>query len=182
MDAWGLDMLLTSSQKALALPPGLGLAAVSDRALQAAEHVEHRGWYFDLLRMERHRLKDSSPATPAMPLIYALDLQLDRILEEGLEARFTRHAAMAARVAQWAGANGFDLYAPPGFRSHTVSTLVNQRGWQIPALNAYLKARGMRLANGYGPLKDKTFRIAHMGETSMQDLDALLEALEAYRP
>jgi aspartate aminotransferase-like enzyme len=66
MDAWGLDMVLTSSQKCLALPPGLGLAAVSDRALAYAAGVPQRGWYFDLLRMEKHRLKDSTPATPAM--------------------------------------------------------------------------------------------------------------------
>jgi len=67
MDAWGLDMLLTSSQKCLALPPGLALAAVSDRALAKAETVANRGWYFDLVRMEKHRLKDSSAATPAPP-------------------------------------------------------------------------------------------------------------------
>ena len=81
-DAWGLDMVLTSSQKALALPPGLSLAAVSERALEKARSVRYRGWYFDLLRLEKHRLKDSSPATPAMSLIYALDVQLDRVLAE----------------------------------------------------------------------------------------------------
>jgi aspartate aminotransferase-like enzyme len=100
MDAWGLDMVLTSSQKCLALPPGLALGAVSDRAMQKAESVENRGWYFDLLRMEKHRNKDSSPATPAMSLIFALELQLDRILAEGLENRFARHSAMAKRVLE----------------------------------------------------------------------------------
>jgi aspartate aminotransferase-like enzyme len=182
MDAWGLDMLLTSSQKALALPPGLALAAVSDRALEAAETVENRGWYFDLVRMERHRLNDSAPATPAISLIYALDHQLDRILAEGLEARFARHAAMAGRVQAWGQANGFNPYAPESFRSHTVTTLKNQRNWDIPALNAFLMERGMRLANGYGPLKDSTFRIAHMGEVRMENVEALLGALEAYHP
>jgi len=182
MDAWGLDMVLTSSQKALALPPGLGLAAVSGRALGKAETVQDRGWYFDLLRMEKHRLKDSSPATPAMSLIFALDLQLDRILAEGLEARFARHAAMAARVQEWAEKRKFGVYAPPGFRSQTVTTLYNQHNWEISALNTFLMERGMRLANGYGPLKQRTFRIAHMGETRLSDINLLLEALEAYRP
>jgi aspartate aminotransferase-like enzyme len=180
MDAWGLDMLLTSSQKALALPPGLGLAAVSDRALERAAKVDNRGWYFDLVRMEKHRLKDSSPATPAMSLIYALDLQLDRILAEGLEQRFARHSAMARRVQDWADTKHLGIYAPQGFRSQTVTTIKNQLKWDIITLNNFLKARGMRLANGYGPLKDLTFRIAHMGETQMNDITMLLGALEEF--
>lgn len=180
MDAWGLDMVLTSSQKALALPPGLALGAVSDRAMKKAEKVENRGWYFDLLRMEKHRLKDSSPATPAMSLIFALDAQLDRILTEGLEARFARHSAMARRVQEWAEAHGFAMYAPEGYRSQTVTTLKNERGWDILALNAFLKQRGMRIANGYGQLKNVTFRIAHMGEIQMSDVDLLLETMEEY--
>jgi len=181
MDAWGLDMVLTSSQKAIALPPGLALGAVSDRAMKKAEKVQNRGWYFDLLRMEKHRLKDSSPATPAMSLIFALDAQLDRILAEGLEARFARHSAMARRVQDWATANGLAVYAPEGYRSQTVTTIKNERGWDVAALNAFLKERGMRIANGYGPLKNVTFRIAHMGEIQMSDIERLLEAMEAYR-
>lgn len=179
-DTWGLDMVLTSSQKALALPPGLGLAAVSDRALSYAESVPNRGWYFDLLRMEKHRLKDSTPATPAVSLIYALDFQLDRILEEGLEARFARHEAMAERVRAWALEHGFGLFAPEGYRSKTVTTVANTPGIDVAQLNAFLQEREMRIANGYGALKGKTFRIAHMGETSMEDIDRLLEAMEDY--
>jgi aspartate aminotransferase-like enzyme len=180
MDAWGLDMLLTSSQKCLALPPGLGLAAVSDRSLVYAENVPNRGWYFDLLRLEKHRLKDSTPATPAVSLIYALDIQMDRILEEGLEARFARHSAMAERVQAWALRHGLDLFAPRGYRSQTVTTVSNELGLDVPALNQFLLARGMRIANGYGALKGKTFRIAHMGETNLEDIERLLEAMEDY--
>ncbi len=180
MDAWGLDMVLTSSQKCLALPPGLALGAVSDRAMKKAESVENRGWYFDLVRMEKHRLKDSSPATPAMSLIYALDFQLDRILTEGLENRFARHTAMAKRVQEWAEAHDLPLFAPAGYRSQTVTTIKNERGINVSDLNAFLKTRGMRIANGYGPLKDKTFRIAHMGETQLSDIEELLEAMEEY--
>jgi aspartate aminotransferase-like enzyme len=179
-DAWGLDMVLTSSQKALALPPGLALAAVSHRALEKARTVENRGWYFDLLRLEKHRLKDSSPATPAMSLIFALDHQLDRILAEGLENRFARHSALAKRAHEWALAQGLDIYAPEGFRSQTVTTIKNGRGMDISDLNTFLKKRGMRLANGYGPLKNITFRIAHMGEIQMSELEALLAAMEEY--
>ena len=180
MDAWGIDMLLTSSQKCLALPPGLALGAVSDRALAYAEGVPNRGWYFDLVLMEKHRLKDSTPATPAISLVYALDLQLDRILGEGLEKRFTRHSAMAQRVQSWATGHGLSLYAPEGYRSQTMTTLHNSLEWDISALNQFLLEREMRLANGYGPLKGKTFRIAHMGETQLEDVERLLAALDEY--
>jgi len=179
-DAWGLDMVLTSSQKAIALPPGLALAAVSDRALEKAKTVENRGWYFDLLRLEKHRNKDSSPATPVMPLIFALDRQLDRILAEGLENRFARHSAMAKRVQEWADAHDLSMYAPEGYRSQTVTTIKNERGIDIADMNSFLKKRGMRLANGYGQLKNITFRIAHMGEIQMGDLEELFSAMEEY--
>jgi aspartate aminotransferase-like enzyme len=180
MDAWGIDFLLTSSQKSLALPPGLGLGGTSDRALARAEHVPDRGWYFDLVRLEKHRLKNSTPATPAISLIYALDLQLDRILAEGFEARFERHAGMAAQVQYWALARGLELYAPEGFRSKTVTTVANTREVDVAALNQHLLRRDMRIANGYGPLKGKTFRIAHMGETTPEQIDQLLAAIDEF--
>jgi predicted phosphoserine aminotransferase len=179
-DAWGLDMVLTSSQKAIALPPGLALAAVSDRALEKAKTVENRGWYFDLVRLEKHRNKDSSPATPAMSLVFALDRQLDRILAEGIENRFARHSAMAKHVHEWADAHDLSMYAPEGFRSQTVTTIKNDRNIDIADLNNFLKTRGMRLANGYGQLKNITFRIAHMGEIQLSDLDELFTAMEDY--
>jgi predicted phosphoserine aminotransferase len=180
MDAWGIDFLLTSSQKCLALPPGLSLAATSDRALDKAETVSNRGWYFDLVQMEKHRLKDSTPMTPATPLIYALDVQLDRIFSEGLENRFTRHIEMAERTRNWAVDHDLDLFAPMGYRSKTVTALHNSRGIDISALNKFLQQRGMRIANGYGKLKEITLRIAHMGEIQMSDLETLLTNMEEF--
>jgi predicted phosphoserine aminotransferase len=180
MDAWGLDFVLTSSQKALALPPGLALGATSDRALARAENVQKRGWYFDLVRLEKHRVTNSTPATPALSLIYALDAQLDRILAEGLEARFSRHAAMAKRVHDWAIERGFGLFAAEGYRSKTVTTVANTYNIDVGALNTFLLKRDMRLANGYGALKNKTFRIAHMGEIQMADVETLLRAIDEF--
>lgn len=180
MDAWGLDFTLTSSQKALALPPGLALGATTDRALERAEKIPNRGWYFDLIRLENHRLKNSTPATPAVSLIYALDAQMDRIFSEGLVPRFARHAAMAARVQEWALDRGFSLYAAEGYRSHTVTAVENTRSLDIGALNTFLLARDMRISNGYGALKNKTFRIAHMGELHMADVDTLLAAIDEF--
>lgn len=180
MDAWGIDFLMTSSQKCLALPPGLSLGAVSDRAMKKAESVPNRGWYFDFLLLEKHRLKDSTPMTPVMPLIFALDLQLDRILAEGLEARFARHAAMSQRFDSWAEANGMPVVAAPAYRSHTVCTVQNARGWDISALNKFLLTKGMRIANGYGDWKDKTYRVATMGETQLSDVENLIAAMEEF--
>jgi len=180
MDAWGLDMVMTSSQKALALPPGISLAAVNDRAMVKAEKVPNRGWYFDLLRLEKHRLKDSTPATPAISLIYALDAQLQHILKEGLEARFARHTAMADMTHKWAIARGLELYAPEGYRSKTVTTIDNKLGIDVGKLNAFLSERGMRIANGYGPLKNITFRIGHMGELGLSDMEELFAAMDEF--
>lgn len=180
MDGWGIDYLLTSSQKCFALPPGLSLAAANDRAMKKAENVTNRGWYFDLVLMEKHRLKDSTPMTPVMPLIYALDVGLDRMLAEGLENRFARHAAMAKRTQSWAIEHGMNPMSPEPYRSKTVSTIQNSHGWDISALNKFLLQRGMRIANGYGIWKDKTIRIAHMGEIQMNDVEALLAAFEEF--
>jgi len=180
MDKLGVDFLLTSAQKCLALPPGLALAAASDRAMKKAESVENRGWYFDLLLMEKHRIKDSTPMTPVMPLIFALDVQLDRILAEGLDARFARHAAMAKKVQDWGIARGMEPLAKPEYRSKTVVTVKNELKWDISALNKFLQTRGMRIANGYGKIKDLTYRVATMGETSMADIDLLLAAMEDF--
>ena len=180
MDAWGLDMVLTSAQKALALPPGISLAAANDRAMAKAETVANRGWYFDLVRMEKHRLKDSTPATPAIGLVYALDKQIQRILAEGLEARFARHAAMAELTQTWALGRGLQLYAPEGYRSKTVTTIDNTLGIDVGKLNAFLGERGMRIANGYGQLKNITFRIGHMGELGLADMEELLATMDEF--
>ncbi len=180
MDSGSYDMVLASSQKCLALPPGLALAAVSDRAMDYAQGVPDRGWYFDLVRMEKHLHKDSTPATPALSLIYALDLQLERILNEGLETRFSRHSKMARSVQDWVLNNSLDLFAAEGYRSNTVTTVTNTLRIDISALNDFLSSRDMLIANGYGPLKDKTFRIAHMGETKNKDINRLLTSLEDF--
>lgn len=180
-DAWGLDFLLTSSQKTLALPPGLGFCAVSDRALARAETVPNRGWYFDLVRLEKHRLKDTTPATPAVGLIYALDVQLDRILAEGLENRFARYSEMAAMVHAWATRRPeLGLFAPETYRSQTVTTVTKPESLDLKSLNAHLLKQDMRVAGGYGRIKPITFRIAHMGELNQADMARLLKAIDEF--
>ncbi|HEX9090681.1 MAG TPA: alanine--glyoxylate aminotransferase family protein [Anaerolineales bacterium] len=180
MDAWDLDVLFTSSQKCLALPPGLALVGVNDRAMARAAEVPFRGWYFDYLLLEKHRLKDSTPMTPAMSLIYALDYQIDRMLAEGLENRFARHSAMATYSQAWATKKGWPLFAPEGYRSQTITVVVNPPTFDCGEFNKFIGPRSLRLANGYGDLKGKTFRIAHMAEIQMSDLENLLNGIDEF--
>jgi predicted phosphoserine aminotransferase len=180
MDAWDLDMVLSSSQKAFALPPGLAFCAVSDRAMAKAKTVPDRGYYFDFISLAKSMSKDQTPATPAVSLLYALDLQLDHMMAEGMENRFTRHLAMRDRTLDWARSKGFDIFAAPGYESPTLTCVSNNLGIDISALNKHLRARGMIISNGYGDLKGKTFRIAHMGDTQMDELKELFVAMDSF--
>ena len=179
-DEWGLDAVVTSSQKCFALPPGLAFAAVSDRALERAAQVNHRGWYFDLLLLEKYHQRNFTPATPAISLLNALDAQLGRILAEGMAAREARHEQMAALVHAWASEH-FELFAAAGYRSRTVTAIRNTKEMDIAGLNEHLSRRDMTLANGYGPLKNVTFRIGHMGETQPSDIEELLGYIDEFR-
>ena len=178
-DEWGLDVVFTSSQKCFALPPGLAFAAVSQRALERAQSISHRGWYFDFLQFDKYHQRHMTPATPAISLIYALRSQLEAMMEEGLTARFDRHIHLAERTRQWA-MERFDCFAADGFRSKTVTTISNTLKLDISTVNQYLAERDMVLANGYGPLKGSTFRIGHMGQTTIDELEALLAALDEF--
>ncbi|MCS6773145.1 MAG: alanine--glyoxylate aminotransferase family protein [Anaerolineae bacterium] len=178
-DALGLDVLLTSSQKCLGLPPGLAFAAVSDRALAKAHTVRNRGYYFDFVEMEAFLRKNHTPATPAISLMFALDRQLDDILAEGLEQRFARHRCLAERTRAWAKQR-FALFPREPYASDTVTCVKNTRGIDISALNAFLAQRNMHLSDGYGALKGKTFRIAHMADTTEADIAALLAAIDEF--
>ena len=179
-DAWGLDLLLTSSQKALAVPPGLAFTAVSDRLMERAATLTDRGWYFDFLQLDKYRQRSTTPATPAISLLRALSVQLDRIFAEGLDARYARHAYCAQMSRAWALANGFGLMAEASYESDTVTTVENSPGLDIGALNLFLAERAMQIANGYGPYKGKAFRIGHMGEVWPSDLKRLFGAIEEF--
>lgn len=180
-DDWGLDLLLTSTQKALACPPGVAVAPVSDRVLERAETIEGRGWYFDFLLLERYLQRNMTPATPAVSLLYALDTQLTHILdEEGAEERYARHQALAIQTREWALSRGFGLFAAEGFRSPTVTTVANTREIDVGELNAFLRQRGMIISNGYGKLKGQTFRIAHMGDTTAEEMSHLLNTIDEF--
>ena len=168
-DKLGFDVVLASSQKCFALPPGLAICAVSDRALEKAKTVPNRGIYFDFIDMYSKYEKSQTPSTPGISLIQALNKQMDDILAEGLENRWARHRAMAAHVQEWAR-KYWALYSDPKFLSPTVSNITNTRNVSIKDLNAQLAKRGAMISNGYGDLKDKCFRIGHMGDHTVEDM------------
>ena len=177
-DAWGLDVVLAGSQKALAVPPGLALFTLSERAAGQAAALPHRGFYTDLLRYRDAHRAGGTITTPAVSVVWALDRQLARVEAEGVEERWARHAAAAARTARWAEASGAALAAAPGARSPTVSCLRPPRGVAAPEVVRRLAARGFTVAGGYGRWKADTFRIGHMGEVRESDLEPLFAALD----
>lgn len=176
VDDWNLDVCLASVQKGLALPPGITVVSVSNEALARAAKHPYRGTYFDFLAYKKNADDDSVPSTPSIPHFYALAAQLEYILRtEGLEARFARHRRMRditlERTATFAKPAGAD----PASYSTTVSALAPT----MPAetIKAEMKKRGYTLGGGYGQWKESTFRIGHMGDIPVADLEAMLDDL-----
>ena len=179
VDKLGIDICISASQKALALPPGMALASVSKKAEERFKKIGKRGFYLDLLTLCEYIDKRDHQynCTPSLSHMFAMDFQLDRILKEGIEARFIRHIEMAEYVINWAN-HFFRVYAKPGFESLTVTCVENTRKINIADLNKELQKQDMILSNGYGDLKGKTFRIGHMGDLNLDDVMGLTHAIE----
>ena len=179
-DELGIDVLLTGSQKALALPPGLAIFSVSQRALDRAATVTGRGYYFDFLEFQKNHEAGMTPSTPIIPLIYALKSKLEDIKAEGLAARYARHARLNQKVRDWALAKGFKLFPAEGHGSVTLNCFANTLKVDLGALNKALKSKhGFVIDGGYGKLKGETFRISNMGDETDETMAALLQALDA---
>jgi len=179
MDALGIDVLLTGSQKALAMPPGLALFAVSERALKRAESVPGRGYYFDFLEFQKNADGDMTPSTPAIALIFALEAKVREILAEGIPARHARHAALNRMVGEWINSHGFEHFAPEGFRSLSLTCAANTPDIDVAGWVKRLREKhGFAIDGGYGKIKGKTFRISNMGNETEQSIAELLAALD----
>lgn len=182
-DAWKLDFVLTGSQKALALPPGLALGAHSERMVERAKKIPERGAYLDLVAYAKSAEEHQPTNTPALSLFYALDAQLRRIeAEGGIAVRWERHRAMRERVEAWVDGRGGELglaYLPRADRrSWTVSCLTVPEGRAGRDIQYAVADQGWTITSGYGDLKQKTIRIGHMGDHTVAELDGLLEVLE----
>ncbi|SFB34286.1 pyridoxal-phosphate-dependent aminotransferase family protein [Clostridium frigidicarnis] len=180
VDKLGVDICITSTQKAIGLPPGMAMCTFSEKAKLRAEKVEHRGTYLDLLALYKYiQKKDYQyPSTPSLSHMFALDYQLDRIINvEGLENRFQRHKEMAEVVRAWAREH-FEVFPDEKYLSNTLTNIKNTTDLSVADLNKKLGERGFQISNGYGKLKDKTFRIAHMADCQMEDIKELLSVLD----
>ncbi len=179
MDELGIDVLLTGSQKALAMPPGLALFAVSERAMERAKTIEARGYYFDFVEFAKNQAEDMTPSTPVISLIYALRSKLDDIFAEGVEARHARHKKLNGIVHEWTRAKGFEFFAPAGYRSLSLTCVKNNREVDIAAWIKHLREKHhMVIDGGYGKLKGQTFRISNMGDETEETMRELLAALD----
>jgi len=179
MEAWGLDVVGSGSQKGYMMPPGLGFVAMSDRAWQAYERSDLPKFYFDLGKYRKSAKADSNPFTPAVNLYYALEAALEMMQKEGLEAIFARHARH--RDAAQAGmlAMGLPLYAAEGHGSPAI-TAVAPVGIDAEELRKAVKQRfDILLAGGQDHLKGKVFRIGHLGFVCDRDVLTAVAAIEA---
>jgi aspartate aminotransferase-like enzyme len=181
-DAWSLDFVLTGSQKALALPPGLAFCCASERFLAAAVDAPTRGRYFDLAEFASFAAKRQTPNTPAVSLCFALEAQMQAIGPTAMECRWARHAAMAAATHAWVEhqrPNGrlAGILAPAGARSNTVTVVKTAEGVDARAVVDAAAQRGFVVGTGYGKLAATSFRIGHMGDHTVATVTNLLEVL-----
>lgn len=179
VDALGIDVLLTGSQKALALPPGLALFTVSERAFARAETIKDRGYYFDFIEFRSNQANSMTPSTPCISLIYGLQHQLDVMFSEGIENRFARHARLNDMVHEWVKANGFEFFAPEGFRSKSLTCIQNNKGIDVSKLQKIMRDdHALAIDGGYGKIKGTTFRLSNMGDETEASIQNLLTALD----
>ena len=179
MDALQIDVMLTGSQKALALPPGFSLFSVSDKAFARAEKQKDRGYYFDFLEFKKQQAEWMTPTTPSIGHIFALQSKIEEIFAEGLTNRYERHARTNSLVHDWVRKNGFDFFAEEGFRSKTLTCVKNSRGVDVAKLVRDLREKHhLVIDGGYGKLKGQTFRLSNMGDETEETVSHLL----AYRP
>ncbi len=172
-DDLGWDVVFASVQKAFAIPPGLAVAAVSNRALEKSKNVPNRGYYFDFQQFAKSAEKNQTPTTPNIPHIMALNFQCEKLLAEGMENVWKRHKEMGEFVRTWAKGK-FDLFCEERYASNTLTTVKNIRNINVAeVIKAIQDKHNTIFGNGYGKLKEQTFRIAHMGDITLEDVKEL---------
>jgi len=180
-DEWGLDFVLTGSQKAMALPPGLAFGVASEAMMERSVSMEGKGHYFDFVEFEKRLEKMQTPTTPGVSLMYALAEQLGYIAEETIEGRWVRHLAMRDRCVEWVEEDmavlDLSVLAAPGFRSPTVTCIGLPGNRTGPEVAGAMRERGWVIGSGYGRLKESTIRIGHMGDHTVDELNGLLTEL-----
>jgi aspartate aminotransferase-like enzyme len=178
-DGWGIDVVVSGSQKALMCPPGLAFTSVSPAALEAAATSTSPRYVLDWERTRKAQAKLDAPFTPAVSLVRALDVALGLLLEEGLEAAFDRHARLGRACREGAKSMGLELFSPDEERSAVVTAIRAPDGVDATAVVRDLRDRfGITIANGQAELKGQIFRIGHIGWFDVFDITTALAAVE----
>ncbi len=178
VDKLDIDMCLAGVQKAFSLPAGLAVATCSEELLERAEEIEATSYYFNIPLLNKYHKRSQTRVTPAIPQIFALRKQLKQIVEEeGIENRFKRHKDMAELVQEWA-LKYFDIFPKKGYWSNTVTCIENTREISVKNLiQELVNNYNIRIASGYGDMKEKAFRIGHMGDIGIADIKGLLSII-----
>ncbi len=171
------DILFGSTQKCFALPPGLAVALVSDKAIERAKQVPNRGAYTDLVDIFEFEKKHQTPFTPNISLLYALNRRMDLLLEETYDKVYQRHKDMATYTQQWAKKH-FAMFPEVGYESVTVSCIENTQNRNVKELNQKLGEKGFLISGGYGKMAEKTFRIGHMGEWNLEGIKEVIGLID----
>jgi serine---pyruvate transaminase len=178
-DAWGIDVLVSGSQKALMCPPGVAFCSVSPAALEAAARSTSPRYVLDWERTRKAQAKLDAPFTPAVSIVRALDVALGLLLEEGLEAAFDRHVRLGRACREGAKAMGLELFSPDDDRSAVVTAIRSPDGVDSSEIVSTLRDRfGITIATGQGDLKERIFRIGHIGYFDVFDITTALAAVE----
>ena len=178
MDAWGVDVVVTGSQKAWMAAPGLAMIAASARAWTAMETATIPRFYLDLRAHRESHAAGQTPWTPALAVVYQVDEGIRLMTEEGAEHVFARHEACAAAVRAGLVALGFELFADQRYASRTVTATIVPDGLDWKAFNGELKRRGLVLAGGQGKLAGKIFRLGHLGSVTVEEILGAMSVLE----
>ena len=178
MDTWGVDVVVTGSQKAWMAAPGLAMIAASERAWAAMESATMPRVYLDLLAHRESHAAGQTPFTPAIAVVYQVDEGLRLMTEEGADHVFARHEACAAAARAGLAALGFELFADPRHASKTVTAAVIPDDLDWKSFNAELKRHGVVLAGGQGKLTGQIFRLGHLGSVTLEEILGALSALE----
>jgi aspartate aminotransferase-like enzyme len=179
MDDLGIDVLLTGSQKALALPPGFSLFSVSEKAFARAALQKDRGYYFDFLEFKKNQEDGMTPTTPSIAHIHALESKLDDIFTEGLTNRYQRHIKTNALVHAWVRRCDFGFFAEESYRSKTLTCVKNTRGVDVAKLARNLREKHHLVIDpGYGKIKGQTFRLSNMGDETEKTVGHLINSLD----
>lgn len=183
VDEWGIDVLVSGSQKGWAVPPGLAIVAVGPRAWQAAEKATMPRFYFDLAAHRKSAETGQTPWTPTLSVIFGLDVSLELMMAEGKEAIFARHARIGARTRDRVKALGLELFADERFASNTVTSVKVPEGVDGKELTKTLREKyDTVLGGGQRSLAGRIFRLGHLGWVKEDDLDRAIDALAEALP